>query len=66
MANKSMNIPKDDTQNYSFCRLLSVVVEMFEHSTKLTNQSNCTKGHKVVKPTNKKTLFIIKLWGLVW
>ena len=32
MADKLMNIPSDDTQNYPFCRL-KLVVELFEHST---------------------------------
>ena len=48
-----MNIPNDDTQYYPFCRL-KLVVETFEHSTYLTNQSKFTKVPKVDKPTNKK------------
>ena len=32
MADKLMNIPNDDTQNYPFCRLQSFV-ESFGHST---------------------------------
>ena len=32
MTDKLMHIPNDDTQNYPFCRLKSVV-ETFEHST---------------------------------
>ena len=57
MADKLMDIPNDNTQNYPFCRSkLAVKSEMFRHSTKLTNQSKFTKVPKVVKPTNKKKL----------
>ena len=38
MADKLMYIPKDDTQNYIFCRL-QLVVETFGYSTSWTNQS---------------------------
>ena len=55
MADKLMYITNDDTQNYHFCRL-KLVVETFEHSTWLTNQSKFTEVPKVVKPTNKETL----------
>ena len=55
IADKLIYIPNDDTQNYPFCRL-KFVVETFEHSIKITNQSNFTKVPKVFKPTNKKTL----------
>ena len=55
MADKLMFIPNDDTQNYLFCRF-KLVVETFEHSIFLINQSKFTKVSKVVKPTNKKTL----------
>ena len=59
-----MYIPNDDTQNYPFYRL-KLLVKTFEYSTQLTNQSKITDYPKVVKPTNKKTLFI-KLWGQVY
>ena len=52
MAVKFMYIPNYDTQNYYFCRL-QLVVEVFRHSTKCTNQLKFTI---VVKPTNKKVL----------
>ena len=55
MADKLMNIPSDDTQNYPFCRL-QLVVETIWHSISWNNQSNAIKVPKVVKPTNKKTL----------
>ena len=51
MADKLMNI----TQKKHFCRL-QLVVETFEHSTKLANQSKSIKVPKVVNPTSKKTL----------
>ena len=38
MADKSINIPNDDTQNLPFCRLQSVD-ETSGHSTQWTNQS---------------------------
>ena len=47
-------IPNDDTQNYSFCRLESVV-KTFELSTNEPTNWNL-KVPKVVKQTNKKTL----------
>ena len=53
MANKFMNLPNDDAQNYPFFRLQSVV-ETFGHSTEWTNQSKFFSVPKVVKPTNKK------------
>ena len=52
MANKSMYIPSNDTQNYPVYRL-KLVIEMFGHSTKWTNQSIALK---VVEPTNKKMI----------
>ena len=52
MADKLMDIPNDDTQNYPYCRLKSVV----EHSTKWTKLKR-TKVSKVVRSTNKKTLW---------
>ena len=53
MANKFMYIPDDDTQNYPFFRL-QVMVEMFLHSTLLTNESKFNKSQQIVKPTRKK------------
>ena len=38
MADKLIYIPKDDTQNYPFCKL-QLVVETFGHSTKWANQT---------------------------
>ena len=38
MADKLEYIPNDDAQNYSICRL-QLVVEMFGHSIKWSNQS---------------------------
>ena len=35
IADKLMDMPNDDTQNYTVCRL-QLVVETFEHSTKPT------------------------------
>ena len=57
MADNLRYISNDDTQNYSFYRLQSVV-ETKEHSTYWTNQSKFTKVPKVVEPTNKKTLLL--------
>ena len=56
MDDKLIKIPKDDTQNYFFCRLqLLVETQLVElHELRLIKSSYC-------KPTNKKTLFIIKL-----
>ena len=56
MADKLMYIPRDDTQEYTFC-ILKIVVEPFEHSTSYYNQSKFIKVTKVVKPTNKKTYY---------
>ncbi len=42
-----MYISNDDTLNYTFC-LLELVVETFEHPTKV---------RKVFKPTNKKPYY---------
>ena len=53
MADKLMYIPNADTQNYPFCRLQLVVDTQLKEST---NQ-NELKVPKVVRPTNKKTLF---------
>ena len=39
MADKLRYIPNDDTENYPFCRL-QLVVETFEHSTKIKNNQN--------------------------
>ena len=60
------NIPNDDIKNYPFFKL-QLVVEMFGHSTKLTNQSKYIKVPKVVWPTNINEYenIIIKLCGPV-
>ena len=42
MADKLMDIPNDDTQNYPICRL-QLVVETFEHSTWWINQLKFNK-----------------------
>ena len=55
MVDKWMCIPNDYTQNYPCCKL-QLLVEMYKHSTKLTNQSKSTEVPKVVKPKNNKTL----------
>ena len=55
MADKLMYNPNDDTKNYPFCKL-KTVVETFEYSTLWTNQSKFTDVPKVVKLTNKKPL----------
>ena len=47
MVYKLMYIPNDDTQNYPFC-----ILQLVE-----TNQSKLNKVTKVVRPTNKNTLF---------
>ena len=47
MADKLMYIPKDNNQNYPFCRL---VVETFGQLNKPTNQ-NLIKVHEVVMET---------------
>ena len=49
-----MYIPNDNTQNYPYCMLQSVV-ETIGHSTQPNNQ-NSIKVPKVVKPKNKKTV----------
>ena len=51
MTDKLMYIHNDDTQNYPFCRLELVV------STNEQTNHNLIKVPKVVKPTNKKTIF---------
>ena len=55
MAVKLMYIPNNDTKNYPFCRLKSVV-DMFEYSSYRTNQSKFIIVPKVIKAINKKTL----------
>ena len=56
-TDKLMYFIKDDTRDYSYCKL-KLVVETFEHSTLLTNQSKCTKVPKVIEPTNRKALLM--------
>ena len=51
MANKLINIPNDDTQNYSFFILQLVDIQLSEPT-----HQNSIKVIKVFKPTNKKTL----------
>ena len=46
-----MYIPNDDTQNYPFCRLQSMVKSLDTQTNKPTNQVP-----KDFKPTNKKSL----------
>ena len=55
MADRLMYIFNDETQNYSFY-ISQLVVETFEHSTYLTNQSKFIESPQVDKPTKKKTL----------
>ena len=59
MADKLINFPKDDTQNYPFCNLQLVVDAQLNEPI---NQ-NSIKVHKV---KSKQIInFTIKLWGLV-
>ena len=51
MADKLIYIPNDDTQKKTLGRF-KLVVETFGHTTQ-----NLIKVSKVVKPTNKITLF---------
>ena len=55
MADKLMYIPNDDTQNYHFCRLQSVIKTFGSQLNESTNQ-NSIKVPKVDKLMNKKTL----------
>ena len=55
MADKLMYIPKDETQNYPFCRSQLVVQTFGSLSWKPTNR-NLIKVPKVVKQQIKKTL----------
>ena len=48
-------IPKDNTQNYPFCRL-KLVVKTFGHSLNELANPKFIEVPKVVKLTNKKTL----------
>ena len=54
-----MYIPNDDTQNYPICRLQLVVETLYTqlNENEPTTNQNTIKVHKVVKPTNKKTLY---------
>ena len=64
MADKLMYIvPIDNTQNYHFSRLQVMVERLDSKLYEPTNQ-NSMNDPKVVKPTNKKNIFL-KLWGLV-
>ena len=53
---KFMYIPIDDTQNCPFCRLQLVVKKHLEIQLNELTYPNSIKVHKVVKPTNMKTL----------
>ena len=53
MTDKFNYIPNDDAQHYPFCRL-QLMLETFEHSILLTNQSNFKIVPIVVEPTNKE------------
>ena len=55
MADKLMYIPNDDTQNYHFGRLQSVV-ETFGTQLNESTNHNSMKVPKVDKLMNKKTL----------
>ena len=55
MANKSMYIPNDDTENYPSVDYNCLLKHLKTQLNEPTNQ-NSIKVHKVVKPTNKKTL----------
>ena len=53
MANKLMNIPNDDTQNYPFCRIELMFKTLYALLNEPTNQ-NSIKVPKVFNSTNKK------------
>ena len=55
MTDKWMNIPNDDTQNNSFCRIKLWLERLDTQLNEPANQ-NLMKVPKVVKPANKKTL----------
>ena len=53
MADKLMYIPNDHKQNNHFYSF-KLVVETFEHSTKLTNQSKFTKSPTLLRQQVRK------------
>ena len=56
MADKLVYNPKDDTQNYSSCRL-QLVIERFEHSTQLINQSKFNISPKLLSQRTRKRCY---------
>ena len=56
MTDELMDIPSDDKQNYSFCRLQLVVKLVVDTQLNEPTNQKSTKVSKVVKPTHKKTL----------
>ena len=59
MADKSMYLPNDDTQNYPFCRL-ELVIETLETQLNESTNHNSLKSPKVlsqrIRKRNYKTL----------
>ena len=64
MAEKLMNIPNDDTQNFPFCKL-QLVVETFGYSTYEPTNQNLIKIPKVERMNEWVKNVIKKLRGLV-
>ena len=56
MANKSMQLPNNDLQNYPFCRLQLKVERLDTHLIKPTNK-NSIKVLKVFKLSNQKMFY---------
>ena len=57
MADKSIYISSDDTQNYPFCRF-QLMVEKFGNLKQNEPFNSKFKVPMVDKPTNKKTILI--------
>ena len=55
MADKLMNIPNDDSQNYPFC-ILQLVIETIGHWTLWTNQSKFNKSQQLLSKHCYKNL----------
>ena len=56
MADELMYISNSDTKNYSICRI-ELVVETFEHSAYLTNQSKFTKSPNLLSQGIRKRYY---------
>ena len=57
MDDKFIFIPRDDKQNYPFCRL-RLLVKRFGSISQGTKQSKLIKVSKLFVPANKMTLFV--------